>query len=871
MNKYMKSLIWGILLLFFSQISVALPPGELSKINDPWATMIVDNSSYIHANYIFMLVTNHGSFGRDIDGVFFRHGNGTYYPYLSIDDIANALWPKSPLYAAGLWIGGKVDGEIRIAATEYASEFVPGPMVGGTFQPDRPEFKVYKLHRDSLGGNPNDDYTNWPTDQGAQVNSANQPIILGDQFLWTVFNDADPAQHVNVDPGGTLPLGIEIQQQIWGTYQEGSDISIYNSDISITQLGNSQIQVNAEIVEPNNITGNSYQVIIEGHPQFINVWHLINITTGDTLLLDQTDFSGSASQTVEGLVVKVKGLIPGFAEFSVVANANGPIDPPEAGAAEWAGFPVPLDLFGDPLQPTDNQQVGEGKWLFHMADNGGSSGGGTFGNFDAFVSNSVNFELISIYDYEMRFTGDNSNPGIGGSWAIELQYQFENDVFWVPFELWRTGINTPDDTSDDVRLIPLILDAANAYTGDFIYALESFGVKGSTCSGKCEHSVASGDDDPYTDLVYWCEPKNLSPGEAGYLAHEILLLDTVPGNDYVEVGREVFSRTVLVNWDGGEIPPFTQDVPEQGTIFRITTEKYDPPVDSFEFVAQPSLDETTGFESAAIYIQYKIYNKSQNTIEDCFFTLWVDPDLGGAGDDFIGCDTMANIFFCYNADNDDSRYGSSSPAIGFKLLTGPLVASPGNQAVFNGNLVNGFKNLNLYSFLNLAATYDPDHPHETYNSMLGLWPIGNPYTYNGAVLRYMQSGDPVSGTGDLDRSPADRRMMGTTGPVTMQPGDSQYVLIKIAVGQGTDRLNSITVMKEILNSRMQAIITGDANSDSKLNVADAVFLINYIFRGGSAPGNMTNNDVNCDGTINVADAVFLINHIFRGGSAPDCP
>ncbi|MDD4052351.1 MAG: dockerin type I repeat-containing protein, partial [candidate division Zixibacteria bacterium] len=43
-------------------------------------------------------------------------------------------------------------------------------------------------------------------------------------------------------------------------------------------------------------------------------------------------------------------------------------------------------------------------------------------------------------------------------------------------------------------------------------------------------------------------------------------------------------------------------------------------------------------------------------------------------------------------------------------------------------------------------------------------------------------------------------MMGTCGPFTFNPGDSQYVLIKMAVGQGSDRLNSITKLKEVLNA-----------------------------------------------------------------------
>ncbi|MEE9441999.1 MAG: dockerin type I domain-containing protein [candidate division Zixibacteria bacterium] len=873
MDKYLRSLICGIFLSILPQISSALPPGELSKINDPHALMIVDNGSYIHSNYILMFVTNHGNFGRDLARVI-DSDYGTFYPYRSINDIINASPPKSPLYGAGLWIGGKVNGEIRIAASEYTSEYVPGPMVSGTFQTDRPEFHVYKLHSDSLIDNPNNDYLNWPVDQGAPVNSNDEPIILGDQLLWTIYNDADPSQRGDVDVGHTKPLGVEIHQQIWSTFQEGEDISIYNFEISVIQLGNTSLNVAAEVVDPLELTGHTYKVVTDSHPDFINVWHLINSTTGETLLENQTNFLGEFSPVIDGFHVKVEGLGASFTSFMVVANAAGPINPPEPAAAEWAGFPVPLDQDENPLQPSDNQQVGGGKWLFHIEDNGGSSGGGSRGSYEAFVERATysgrTLGRIGVYDYEMRFTGNNSNPGVGGSYAFNL---YDDNALWVPFELWRTGIGTFNDPDDDVRLIPLIIDYAGGpdiSRGDEIYALESYGSDADgTCRGRCEHSVSDGDDDPFTDLVYWSEPIDLSFGEIGYQTFEAMLLDG--GNSWDLIGENLLGRTVLVNWNGGVEPDFSQDVPEQGTIFRITTAKDNPPIDSFVFVAEPSVDEDAGYEASTIYIQYKIFNKGENTINDCYISLWVDPDLGGAWDDLVGCDTTSNIFFCYNAGEDDEFYGNTVPALGFKVLAGPLVPSPGNQAVFDGKFLTDFKNLGMSAFQKYIRGTDPFNFIETYRYMQGLNKMGEPYIYDGQPVKYMHSGDPVSGIGDLDSNEIDHRMMGTTGPITMLPGDSQYVLIKMAVGQGTDHLNSITVMKEILNSGLQLLLTGDVNGDAKLNVADAVFLINRVFRNGIAPSNLNNNDVNCDGKINIGDAVFLINHIFRNGPAPDCP
>jgi len=65
-------------------------------------------------------------------------------------------------------------------------------------------------------------------------------------------------------------------------------------------------------------------------------------------------------------------------------------------------------------------------------------------------------------------------------------------------------------------------------------------------------------------------------------------------------------------------------------------------------------------------------------------------------------------------------------------------------------------------------------------------------------------------------------------------------------------------------------LRGDANSDGEINIGDAVFIINYIFKGGPPPAFEKLGDPNCDLTINVGDPVYLINYIFKGGPAP-CP
>ncbi|MEE9443283.1 MAG: PQQ-binding-like beta-propeller repeat protein [candidate division Zixibacteria bacterium] len=66
---------------------------------------------------------------------------------------------------------------------------------------------------------------------------------------------------------------------------------------------------------------------------------------------------------------------------------------------------------------------------------------------------------------------------------------------------------------------------------------------------------------------------------------------------------------------------------------------------------------------------------------------------------------------------------------------------------------------------------------------------------------------------------------------------------------------------------------GDANGDGTTNVGDAVYLINYVFKSGSAPNPVEAGDANCDGSTNVGDAVYIINYVFKGGAGPceSCP
>jgi hypothetical protein len=93
----------------------------------------------------------------------------------------------------------------------------------------------------------------------------------------------------------------------------------------------------------------------------------------------------------------------------VVANAAGPLDPSEGGAADFAGFPS--------LQPTARQQTTGQRWLFHTGDNG------TRGDYASFLSRTTrdggNWPEIIPYDFEMRFT---SGGSVGVDFNLGTQF-----------------------------------------------------------------------------------------------------------------------------------------------------------------------------------------------------------------------------------------------------------------------------------------------------------------------------------------------------------------------------------------------------------------------------------------------------------------
>ncbi|MCP5064266.1 MAG: T9SS type A sorting domain-containing protein [Ignavibacteriae bacterium] len=215
-----------------------------------------------------------------------------------------------------------------------------------------------------------------------------------------------------------------------------------------------------------------------------------------------------------------------------------------------------------------------------------------------------------------------------------------------------------------------------------------------------------------------------------------------------------------------------------------------------------------------IFRKYKIINKSVDVFDEMYVSMWADPDVGGAGDDYSGCDTTLSLMYSYNSDTYDDMYGDNSPAIGFDFFQGPIV--PGevtDTAIFNNEKRIGYKNLPMtthYFFINGDAVYaDPnlgDYVNGTlqfHNLFRGrISTTGEPFIdpTTGNQAKFTLSGDPVVGTGWVDgmlHPPGDRRQGMVAGPFTMVPSDTQEVVFGEIAAFGENRLDAITKLKQV--------------------------------------------------------------------------
>lgn len=223
----------------------------------------------------------------------------------------------------------------------------------------------------------------------------------------------------------------------------------------------------------------------------------------------------------------------------------------------------------------------------------------------------------------------------------------------------------------------------------------------------------------------------------------------------------------------------------------------------------------------AIFHEYTIINRSSLRIDSFYAGVFIDPDLGNAIDDYVGCDVSRSMAYAYNADNDDDGilgYGTQPPAVGVAIFQGAFSdPQDGRDNNLDGTIDNlpvdcqnqprteRYAMWNFLAFNNDATpTGNPTTALHVYNYLRGRWKDGLPMVYGGngypaspgattSPARYMFPGnsDPngfglggspsapvtppfqwsetVNGTNNANVA-GDRRFVMSMGPMTMPPG-----------------------------------------------------------------------------------------------------
>jgi hypothetical protein len=158
-----------------------------------------------------------------------------------------------------------------------------------------------------------------------------------------------------------------------------------------------------------------------------------------------------------------------------------------------------------------------------------------------------------------------------------------------------------------------------------------------------------------------------------------------------------------------------------------------------------------------------------------------------------------------------------------------------------------------------------------------LYPQGG-WGWNDGELYQLASGSGVT-TDDPD-SIVDRSWVLTAQKIdagTDRNQEHRFTVVRVVAPDGLTQLQEYVDSARAIVTRERHLgglpaICGDVNGDLKVDVADMVSVLNYLFKGCPAPkcpwrrGDMTGN-----GVVDLGDAVTMHGYLFKGGGFRNCP
>jgi hypothetical protein len=239
---------------------------------------------------------------------------------------------------------------------------------------------------------------------------------------------------------------------------------------------------------------------------------------------------------------------------------------------------------------------------------------------------------------------------------------------------------------------------------------------------------------------------------------------------------------------------------------------------AFESSSSDAINNTTMY-------RYIITNKSNTTYSEFRIGTFNDFDLGDASDDYLGCDLSIasngkkrNLFYVYNADNNDedgasSGYGIAPPAFGITYL------SPGKTS---NNTI-----LEMGSFISVqkgglpGTTGNPANALELYHYLQGNWADGLSIKYglDGRIgadpCKFMYPGlsDPQGRANWVETGfPGDKQAISAVSSCTLAPGeriitDFAYVWARDTAGNNLSSLEKLKLTTDSVQTAYQNLFS----------------------------------------------------------------
>jgi hypothetical protein len=106
----------------------------------------------------------------------------------------------------------------------------------------------------------------------------------------------------------------------------------------------------------------------------------------------------------------------------------------------------------------------------------------------------------------------------------------------------------------------------------------------------------------------------------------------------------------------------------------------------------------------------------------------------------------------------------------------------------------------------------------------------------------------------------------------LAPGTYTVTASRVSYYDGTypDPVEVIYGKASGIDINLPPVKVGDVTGNGIIDVGDVVFLVNYLYQGGTVPNPLSVGDLNCDGEIAIGDVVYMVNYLYRGWPPPPC-